>query len=142
MSEHAKKASELFRSGLNCSQAVVVAFADELGLDTETAMKISCGFGGGIGRMRSVCGAFSGAVMIAGFCGSSNKAEVYETVRKFADEFKEQNGSLICSELLGITKPENSPDPAPRTESYYKKRPCVQIVSDTAELIEKYLNNI
>lgn len=146
MQSRADKAAELFKSGCNCSQAVFVTYCDLFGIDEETAFKMSCGFGGGMGRMREVCGAFSGTVMLAGLAtGSSEKgdrqatAKVYETVRALADEFKKENPSIVCKELLGLSKPPKSPVPDERTQEYYKKRPCAEIVRSAALAVEKIL---
>lgn len=140
MSKYTEKAVELFKQGYNCSQSVAAAFAEEFGLDEETVLKLASGFGGGIGRMRSVCGAFSGSVMLVGMMHDSHdKTSSYEDVRKLAEQFKADNGSLICAELLGLKKPECSAVPEARTEEYYKKRPCVQIVESAAAAVEKIL---
>lgn len=145
MSEKSEKAKELFKTGFNCSQAVLGVFCEELGLDFETAMKLASGFGGGMGRMREVCGTVSGMFMAAGLAefknneSGGNKAEVYVTVQELAEKFKEKNGSIICRELLQGIETSSSPIPSERTENYYKKRPCVELVGDSVEILEKYL---
>ncbi len=147
MGERAEKARELFFEGYNCTQSVVGAFADLFGMDTKTAMRFSDGMGGGIGRMRLTCGAVSAMALIAGLKLSSgepkdleNRTEVYAKVREMADAFKEKNGSITCSELLGGAIPkDNGSKPEERTAEYYKKRPCPDCVYDCAEIIEKYL---
>lgn len=140
MSKYADKAVELFESGCNCSQAVFIAFASDLGLDTETALRISIGLGGGVGRMREVCGAISGSAMIVGLkYPELDRAGVYEKVRHIADEFKKSHPSIVCKELLGVSKAESSSVPEKRTEEYYKKRPCSIIVHDAAAAVEKVL---
>ena len=135
--EKAAAAKALFMEGYNCSQAVVGAWAEDIGLDSETAYKIASGFGGGIGRMREVCGAFTGAVMVLGLkfgntIGSDRaaKGKDYERVQLFAKRFKEELGSdtIICRELLGLSGPSD-PDPAKRTKEYYQKRPCPETVA-------------
>lgn len=138
------KAEELFKSGYNCSQAVIGAFCDDLGLDFDTAMKISEGFGGGMGRMRLTCGAISGMVMVIGMMKSSGadegdtRAEVYATVKKLCSEFAEKNGSVMCGDLLGLNKERAyNPNPDARTSEYYKKRPCVDCVKDCVSGLEK-----
>lgn len=140
------KAAELFKSGFNCSQSVFGAFADLYGIDSETALRISSSFGGGIGRMRQTCGAACGMFLLAGLeTGTSDpadrtaKAENYETVQELAAEFKKRNGSLICAELLGLKKPEQTHVPEERTAEYYKKRPCVQMVEEAAKIYSEYL---
>lgn len=145
MSEKTEKAIELFKSGYNCSQAVLGVFCEELGLDIETALKISSSFGGGMGRMREVCGTVSAVFMILGLKYSDGRNSVdskkkqYERVQEIAKRFKERNGSIICRELLAGTDFSNSPVPSERTESYYKKRPCVELVKDAVEICESYL---
>ena len=140
MSKYSDRAVELFMEGKNCSQAVFVAFATDLGLTEEMALSISIGLGGGVGRMREVCGAVSGSAMVVGLkYPELSKAEVYEKVRLIADEFKKTNPSIVCKELLGLSKPESSSVPEARTQEYYQKRPCVKIVEDAALATEKIL---
>lgn len=144
MSIKSEKAKELFKSGYNCSQSVLGVFCEELGLDFQTAMKISCSFGGGMGRMREVCGTVSGMFMAAGLAfalaDGSNKSEQYKIVQELAQRFKDKNGSIICRELLQGIENSTSPTPSERTENYYKKRPCVELVGDAVEIFENYLN--
>lgn len=146
MSNRSEKAKELFKQGYNCSQAVVGVFAEEFGLDFDTAMKISSSFGGGMGRMREVCGAVSGMFMAAGLAFASpkfstgEKGEHYKRIQELAKRFKDKNGSIICRELLNGINASNSPIPSERTETYYKKRPCVELVGDAVELFEQYFN--
>ncbi len=148
MSIKSEKAKLLFKSGYNCSQAVLGVFCEELGLDMDTAMKISSSFGGGMGRMREVCGAVSGMFMAAGlaFATSSDspadKAEHYKRIQELAKRFKEQNGSIICRELLQGVESSTDPTPSQRTQTYYKKRPCVDLVGDAVEIFELYINEV
>lgn len=140
MSKYSDRAVELFMQGKNCSQAVFVAFATDLGLSEKTALAISVGLGGGVGRMREVCGAVSGSAMVVGLkYPELSKAEVYEKVRAIIDEFRKTNYSIVCKELLGLTKPEETSVPEDRTQEYYQKRPCVKIVEDAALATEKIL---
>jgi len=145
MSEKSEKAKELFKQGYNCSQAVLGVFCEELGMDFETAMKISSSFGGGMGRMREVCGTVSGMFMAAGLAFASagdsatEKGEHYKRIQELAKRFKEQNGSIICRELLQGVETSTSPTPSERTETYYKKRPCVELVGDSVEILEQYM---
>ncbi len=140
LSKYSDKAVELFLEGKNCSQAVFVAFATDLGLSKETALAVSIGLGGGVGRMREVCGAVSGSAMLVGLkYPEMDKAEAYEKVRLIIDEFKKTNHSIVCKELLGLTKPEPSSVPEARTQEYYQKRPCVKIVEDAALAVEEIL---
>ena len=144
MSVKSEKAKELFKSGYNCSQSVLGVFCEELGMDFETAMKISSPFGGGMGRMREVCGTVSGMFMAAGLMfgnpDSSSKAEMYERIQELAKRFKDGNGSIVCRELLRGIESSTSPTPSERTETYYKKRPCVDLVGDAVEIFEAYVN--
>ncbi len=140
------KAFELFMGGYNCTQAVVGAFADLMGMDFETAVRWGSGFGGGMGRLREVCGTFSGAVMVIdmlyGYSDPKNiqaKTELYGRIQELASQFRNDNGSLICKELLGLSKPEASPIPEPRTSEYYKKRPCPQLCRYSADMVEEYI---
>ncbi len=145
MSEKSEKAKELFKQGYNCSQAVLGVFCEELGLDFDTAMKLASSFGGGMGRMREVCGTVSGMFMAAGlaFASSSDsaleKGEHYKRIQELAKRFKDKNGSIICKELLQGVESSTSPTPSERTETYYKKRPCVELVGDSVEIFEEYL---
>lgn len=147
MSQRTDKAVELFKRGFNCSQAVFAAFAGEFGMDEETALKVSAGLGGGVGRSREVCGAVSGAAMLVGFkYGATTgddaeaKAKCYAVVQEIISEFKQTNPSIVCRELLSLGEGENTnPTPEARTQQYYKKRPCVQIVEDAARAVEKIL---
>lgn len=150
METRVEKAERLFKEGYNCSQSVFTAYCDLYGIDEKTALKLSASFGGGMGRMREVCGAVSGMFLVAGMEtgtteGKDNegKKHNYDTVQFLAEKFKEKHGSIICRELLGLgekmpggfkqTKPEE------RTEQYYKKRPCVEMVKFAAQLIEENL---
>ena len=140
LSKYSERAVELFVEGKNCSQAVFAAFAPDLGLSEETALAVSVGLGGGVGRMREVCGAVSGSAMVVGLkYPHMNKTEVYEKVRLIMDEFKKTNHSIVCKELLGLSAPEKSSVPEARTTEYYQKRPCVKIVEDAAKATEKIL---
>ena len=140
-----KKAEALFKSGYNCAQSVFGAFCDDLGIDFDTAMKISEGFGAGMGRMRLTCGAVSAMTMVAGMMLSrgseegDTRAEVYESVHNMAGEFAKNNGSIICGDLLGLNKEKvYNPNPEERTKEYYKKRPCLELVKDCVKIIERH----
>lgn len=145
MSEKTEKAKELFKQGYNCSQAVLGVFCEELGLDFDTAMKIASSFGGGMGRMREVCGTVSGMFMAAGLAfasssdSASEKGEHYKRIQELANRFKDKNGSIICRELLQGIESSNTPTPSERTEIYYKKRPCIELVGDSVEIFEEFL---
>lgn len=140
MSKYSDRAIELFMEGKNCSQAVFAAFAPDLGLSEEMALAVSIGLGGGVGRMREVCGAISGSAMVVGLkYPELDKIEVYQLVRQIMDEFKKTNHSIVCKELLGLVEVEKSSAPEARTPEYYQKRPCVKIVEDAALATEKVL---
>lgn len=130
------KAEALFMSGCNCSQAVFAAFADELGLDEETAKRVSLGLGGGVGRMREVCGTVTGASMVLGMRHGPDKAAAYAKIQDFCAKFKAECGSVVCRELLAGTGATQGGAPEARTETYYKKRPCVELVKLAVKLIE------
>lgn len=145
--DKSEKAKELFKQGYNCAQAVVGAYAEELGIDMETAMKLASSFGGGMGRLREVCGAVSGMFMVAGIKygysspeASLEKTEHYKKIQELAAEFSESNGSIICRELLGLRAGKDSHVPDERTEKYYKARPCVELVGDAVAILEEYIS--
>lgn len=137
---------ELFRQGYNCSQAVVGAWTEEIGLPFDTAVKFSAGFGGGMGRLREVCGAVSGAFMVLGMKYSTglpdpqSKKAMYEKIQAFAARFKEENQfhSIVCREMLGLSG-ASKPAPAARTDAYYKKRPCAELIGLSAALLEEFM---
>ena len=140
MSKYSDRAIELFMEGKNCSQAVFAAFAPDLGLSEEMALAVSIGLGGGVGRMREVCGAISGSAMVVGLkYPQYDKAQVYKLVRLIMEEFRKTNHSIVCKELLGLEGVEKSSVPEARTSEYYQKRPCVKIVEDAALATEKVL---
>lgn len=147
MENRQEKAVELFIEGYNCAQAVFAAYADIYGIDKDTALRLTSSMGAGMGRMREVCGAVSSMFLLAGLgTGTTDskdrkgKTENYELVRKMADEFKQCNGgTIICKELLGLTKAEVSAQPLERTDMYYKKRPCIKLVRSAASIVEQYL---
>ncbi len=138
-------AKSAFLSGYNCSQAVAMAFSHELGMDRELIALSVSGFGGGIGRMREVCGCVSGMVYVLScMYGYSNpkdnntKKELYKAINIVANKYKEINGSIICRELLGIDKPDGIV-PEKRTEQYYKKRPCPVLCQIAGDILEEYI---
>lgn len=140
-------AKELFEGGCNCCQAVFCAFLDETNLSKDDAMRLSAGFGGGMGRLREVCGAVSGMTMVLSnkfACADPNnkaeKAALYALIQKAAADFREENGSIICRELLGLSEKSSIPTPDDRTKEYYKKRPCSELVRCAAEIAEKIIS--
>lgn len=134
-------AEALFKQGCNCSQAVACAFDTELNMDRADIERLTMGFGGGIGRMREVCGTISGmAFVISALYAKEGKASVYAKIQKVAETFESENGSIVCRELLGLDKNGNRcPVPEPRTEQYYKKRPCNQLVHMAADILDDFL---
>jgi C_GCAxxG_C_C family probable redox protein len=143
-----QRAMKLFREGYNCSQSVFGAFFDEYDLDIEQALRLSSSFGGGMGRLREVCGAVTGMFMVAGLkYGYSNpdddigKTEHYTRIQFLAKEFYNQNDSIICRELLGLDEGIDSPVPEKRSDTYYETRPCEELIGRAAEIMEKYIKN-
>lgn len=163
--ERVAKAREYFHSGCNCSQSVALAFSDITGLSEKDLERAATGFGGGFGRMREVCGAVSGMTMLAGFIRPvadrkdiPARKENYALVQDFAEKFRQENGSIICRELLGLAHNvsgaasgagigagvgasvgANDPTPSERTPEYYHKRPCEEIVGIAARIVAEYL---
>lgn len=140
MSKYTERAEILFRSGYNCSQAVFCTFAPDFGIDIKIAERLSLGIGGGVGRMREVCGAILGASMVVGLARPDfDKAQTYETVRQIAFEFKRTHNTIICKDLLGIKEINFNEKPEPRTPEFYIKRPCLKIICDVVSITEKIL---
>ena len=142
----ADKAEKLFREGFNCCQSVYCAFADEMGMTLSEAAKKSSPFGAGFGKLREVCGAVTGMVMVLGEIEGysdpkdpKSKKALYETVRKLCCSFEESEGSIICRELLGLKKGEELEEPAIRPENYYKARPCLRACRRAADILECHL---
>ncbi len=146
--ERAERAAALFREGYNCAQSVVLAYADVVETDPALLATVAASFGGGMGRLREVCGAVSGMAMLAGFispCPTADnptaKKENYSLVQNFAEQFRAINGNIVCRKLLGLEVERECPTPSPRTETYYKKRPCAEYVADAARIVGEYLNS-
>lgn len=137
-----EQAKQLFMSGLNCSQSVAIAFCDEMNMDSETVKRLVIGFGGGMGRLREVCGAVSGMVFVlSALYGEKGREEVYSMVQTVAKEYEKANGSIVCRELLGMApKQIDSPVPEERTKEYYKKRPCAELCRIAADILENFIN--
>lgn len=143
---YAQKAMSLFKEGYNCSQSVLLAFEDCYELDAVTALKLSSSFGGGMGRLREVCGAVSGMFMVAGLMYGyddpkdyQGKTDHYARIQELAHRFEKENGSIVCRTLLGLGQGKESHVPEKRTEEYYKKRPCSQLVGSAAMIMENYI---
>ena len=142
--EHGIIAAELFLQGYNCAQAVAVAFSDLTGLNPQLSAKLASSFGGGMGRMREVCGAVSGMLMVVSLLygydkpeDEQGKKELYKLVQKLAGQFREQAGSIICRELL--ENPPSDPNPSPRTAEYYRQRPCARMVLLAGQILDAYI---
>lgn len=152
MKSRREEAMKNFREGYNCTQAVVLAHKDLLGVeDTDQILRICQSFGGGMGRLREVCGTVSAMFFVAGaLAGSADPKDIqgkkrdYEMVQKLAADFKEKNGSIVCRTLLGLdgSRPEavsaqyrEGAEPEPRTSEYYKKRPCLELIGDACDVI-------
>lgn len=147
MGARGDRARQLFIDGYTCAQAVLLAFEDVTGLDRVTAAKISSGFGGGMGRMREVCGAVSGMIMAYDMiCGYSepgdmeSKKRAYAEIRELAERFKAKSGgSIVCRELLAGVSTTAGGDPEQRTPEYYAKRPCPALVALAADVLDEFL---
>ncbi len=142
---YAERAEQNFRDGYNCAQAVLLAFSDLTKLDTDTALRISSSFGGGMGRLREVCGAVSGMFMAAGLLyGSSTlsheeKSKHYTRLQALAAAFRDKNSSIICRELLSGVAVSSDALPEQRSDGYYKKRPCAKLCYDAASILAQYI---
>ena len=146
------RARELFREGYNCSQAVTLAFAEELearGISREMAAGLASSFGGGLGRLREVCGCVSGMALVCGALegytdpkAAAEKQDHYKRIQKLVTAFKDENGSYICRELLAGINTDTNPMPEARTESYYKKRPCAELAACAADILERHLEEL
>ena len=151
LDERVSRAVENFMAGYGCCQSVVAAFADLYGLDDVMAKRLAAGFGGGVGRLRMMCGAVSGIVMLVGLdCGQTvgsdrqGKSACYKVVQQLLARSKAENGSLICAEILGLQgheKAQSSYEASPRTAEYYKTRPCAAKVESAARIFADYLNS-
>ena len=141
---HSDYAVDLFVQGYNCAQAVAAAFGDLTGLDEKTAARMASCFGGGMGRMREVCGAVSGMLMVAGVLygyddpkATTEKRELYAQVQAMAGQFRQELGSIVCRDLL--KNPPSDPNPTPRTAEFYKNRPCARMVETAARIMDEFI---
>ena len=141
-----EKAMQSFKEGYNCAQCMMLAFEDVLTIELETAVKIASPFGGGMGRLREVCGSVSGMFMVLSFLKGyhapedyEGKKELYEHVQELARRFEAENGSIICRDLLGLHVQHDEAAPEKRTETYYKNRTCDEKIGSAAEILENYL---
>ena len=148
MIDHGERARELFMEGYNCAQAVACAFCDVTGMEIDDAARMASSFGGGLGRLREVCGTVSGAALILGIVeGYSEPGDMeakkahYARVQEFARRFTEINGTIICRELLKGIDTSVGGEPAERTPEYYAKRPCPALAACAAKILEEMLEN-
>ena len=143
---HSEKAEALFYEGYNCAQSVLAAFEDLLPFDRETLLRLSASFGAGVSRLREICGAFSGVCLALGMLytpENSNdpeqKSAHYRRVQELAAQFREENGSYLCYELLGLPHAAQTPRAEARSKEYYQKRPCASILSNAAAMFDRYV---
>lgn len=141
-----EKAEALFLEGYNCAQAVLIAFEDLLPYNRKELALLGASFGGGMARLREVCGSVSGMFMVAGLLygyddpkAKEEKADHYARIQKLAADFTAENGSIVCRELLGLTEKKQEPIPEARTAEYYKKRPCKELIGMAAEIMDNYI---
>lgn len=138
--ERAKRARSLFEGGLNCAQSVAVAYADCCGVEPELLARMTFALGGGVGRQREVCGTVSGASVVLGMTCGDDKSTCYHQVQAFGAAFRQAHGSIVCRELLGLPRGvDDDPEPSPRTEAYYRRRPCGEYVEQSARILGKML---
>ena len=142
--DHGERAAELFLQGYNCAQAVAVAFCDVTGLEPDFTARMASSFGGGMGRMREVCGAVSGMLMVAGLVygydipgDDVSKKKHYALVQNLAGQFRQEAGSIVCREIL--KNPPSDPNPTPRTAEFYAKRPCARMVILAGRILDAYM---
>ncbi len=144
--EHAEEARRLFLEGYNCAQAVFCAFDDVTGLDRDTSARLASSLGGGMGRLREVCGAVSGALLALGLLrGYSDPADPalkrdhYARVRDLAGRFRGRSGTILCRELLRDVPVTPGGDPEPRTPEFYARRPCLRLIGEAAAILDEML---
>ena len=149
INERVEVARNYFLGGYNCAQSIALAYHDVMGIDKELSATMAAPFGGGMGRLREVCGTVSGMFMVAGFLApnsqpndNANKKNCYALVQSLAERFREENGSIVCRELLGLTQKKDDPTPSPRTEEYYHRRPCAEYVAIAARILGEKINEL
>lgn len=149
INERVETARNYFLEGYNCAQSIALAYHDVMGIDKELSATMAAPFGGGMGRLREVCGTVSGMFMVAGFIApnaqpndTANKKSCYALVQSLAERFREENGSIVCRELLGLTQQKDDPTPSPRTEEYYHRRPCAEYVAIAARILGEKINDM
>jgi len=143
METHADRAEALFKTGYNCAQSMIGAFEGEIGIDFETSMRLASSFGGGMGRLREVCGALTGLFMVVGLqSGYSDpqdheaKTRHYQLVQDLASQFRDRFGTLLCRDLLELEETISEPIPEKRTDEYYQRRPCAEYIRFAASLLD------
>jgi C_GCAxxG_C_C family probable redox protein len=148
LEQRVAQAVAYFEEGYNCSQAVFMAYSDKYGIDNQTAAKLASSFGGGMGRLREVCGAVSGMFLVLGLHYPNDdprdkiaKNTNYKAVQRTANEFKAEMGSYICAYLLKIKHEPEKPEASVRNEAYYKMRPCARCVFLAAEIVGKEITD-
>lgn len=146
MDNHSEKAKALFAQGYNCAQALIGAFCDELELDFDRAVRLASSFGGGMGRLREVCGAVTGMFMVVGLkygytdpLAQDEKADHYALIQELGHRFRDEHGSIICRDLLGLGSEDQSPVPEKRTQQYYEERPCAELIGYAAQLLDTWI---
>ena len=149
INERVETARNYFLGGYNCAQSIALAYHDVMGIEKELSATMAAPFGGGMGRLREVCGTVSGMFMVAGFIApnaqpndTANKKSCYALVQSLAERFREENGSIVCRELLGLTQQKDDPTPSPRTEEYYHRRPCAEYVAIAARILGEKINEM
>ena len=149
INERVETARNYFLGGYNCAQSIALAYHDVMGIDKELSATMAAPFGGGMGRLREVCGTVSGMFMVAGFIApnaqpndTANKKSCYALVQSLAERFRKENGSIVCRELLGLTQQKDDPTPSPRTEEYYHRRPCAEYVAIAARILGEKINEM
>lgn len=142
--DYGLKGKNYFLLGYNCSQSVVLAFQDKLNLPTSTLLSLASSFGGGIGRLREVCGCISAMAIIMGLLYGnydkddvSDKAKHYQLIQNLTFQFKDKYGSYICADLLNLKKGPSNPMPGIRNKAYYESRPCGNYIYYMCELIAR-----
>ncbi len=146
MSDRRKIAEEAFMAGYNCAQSLAVAFADMVPIPQDEWVKLCAPFGGGMGRLREVCGAMSASLAVLGLLQGyatpetgAPKKELYAKVQTLAKTFEEQHGTIICRDILGLAPGHDEPEPTVRTPEFYASRPCLKCIGDAAENLERFL---
>ena len=141
-----EKALEIFKAEHNCSQTIVLTFSDMIDMDAVLLARMAQPLGGGVGRLRNICGAVSGMAMVLGALygrepdpDQEGKKLVYSYVQECAAEFEKIYGTVICKDLLEIVEVKKDPVPQKRDEEYYATRPCARIVEDAAEILERFI---